>query len=159
MTNPAVAHLLVALVWLFLSGNTTFGNFLVAWIATFGMLALFQKVLGCQDYVRRMKSFVRFSGRLLVDIVRSNIRIMKVALERDARKVRGCYVDYDVSGLTDFEILLLSQCVGLSPGTMVAEHKESERKLVIHAYPAAPDEEVQQKIDSSLKEGIQSFTR
>lgn len=157
--NPAIMHLLVALVWLFVSGNITLAGFFVAFIATFLLLSLFRKAIGCEDYVRRVKAFLWFTVRFVQDVIASNIRIMRVALRRDAGEIDGRYVNYNVEGLTEFEILLISQCIGLSPGTMVAEMHEDGKHLILHAFPASTAGDIQQKLDSTLKRGILSFTR
>ncbi len=159
MKNPFVMHMLVALVWLFLSGNTTLGNFFLALGLTFVLLALFRKPLGCEDYIRRMIGFAVFVGRLIAEIVTSNLRIMRVALRRNAKRIGGFFFAYNVEDLTDFEVLLLSICVGLSPGTMVADRSADRRELILHVFAAGSREEVRAKIDSTLKTGILSFTR
>lgn len=159
MKNPFIMHLLVALVWLFLSGNTTLANFAIALGLTFLLLALFQKPLHCQDYVRRTVAFFVFLGRLIAAIIASNLRIMRVAVQRDAKQVEGFFVDYDTSRLTDFEILLLSICIGLSPGTIVADRLDDGKTLVVHGFGAGSVAEVEEALDVTLTAGILSFTR
>jgi multicomponent Na+:H+ antiporter subunit E len=159
MKSPAALHLLIALVWVFLSAETTLGSFFVALIATFLLLALFQKAIGCQDYVRRVLAFIVFCGVFIREVIASNLRIMLLALTPDAGHRRGCYIDYNIEGLTELEILLISQCIGLSPGTMVSEPSADGRYLVIHAFPSAPAKEVQTNLDEHLKNRILAFTR
>lgn len=152
-------HLLVAMVWLFLSGNATFGNFLVALVVTFALLALFQKAIGCENYVKRVIALLRFLPRFTLNIVFSNLRVMRMALRRDAGKIRGSFVHYDVAGLTDFEVLLIAQCIGLSPGTMAADRSEDGRDLILHVFGPDDPATVRGKIDSTLKASILAFTR
>lgn len=159
MKGHAIIHLLVALVWLFVSGNITLANFVVALIATFLLMSFFRKAIGCENYVRRVKAFFRFALHFAWEIVISNVRIMRVVMRGDAARIPGQFVGYNVEGLTNFEILLISQCIGMSPGTMVAEMSEDGKHLMIHAFPAASPEEVRAKLDSTLKNGILSFTR
>lgn len=158
MKNPFILHLALALVWLFLSGIATLGNFVVAMAATFILLALFQRAIGCQDYARRVRAFLTFSARFFAEIIRSNLRIMRIAALPGAGNARGCYVRYDVAGLTDFEVFLIAQCINMSPGTMAADREEPHH-LIIHCFPAEPEAVIQEKIDATLKRGILSFTR
>jgi multicomponent Na+:H+ antiporter subunit E len=157
--NPFIMHMLVALVWLFLSGNTSLANFFLAIVLTFFLLALFRKPLHCQHYVRRTFAFVAFIWKLMIEIVASNLRIMRVILKPDAARFEGAFVPYNVSGLTEFEMLILSVCIGLSPGTMVADRNEEKTELILHVFAAGTDEEVRNKIDATLRAGILSFTR
>lgn len=152
-------HLLVALVWLFLSGNVTFGNFIVALIVTFALLALFQKALGCENYIKRVVAVGRFLAHFAGDVLLSNLRLMRIVLRRDAAQMRGHFVHYDVQGLTNFEVLLLAQCIGLSPGTMAADRTGDGRYLVLHIFGMEEPEVVCRKMDATLKARILAFTR
>lgn len=158
MRSPFIMHLALTLVWLFLSGIPTLGNFLVALVATFILLSLFRRAIGCQDYVRRVSAFAVFVLRFLVEVIHSNVRIVSIALRRGAKRVKGCYVQYDVEGLSDLEVFLIAQCIGMSPGSMAAE-REGKKYLILHCYPAAPAPEIQKRFDAILKRGILSFTR
>ncbi len=159
MKHPFLVHMLVALVWLFLSGTTTLGNFFLAIALTFLLLALFQKPLHCRDYVRRVCAFCVFVARLIFAIIGSNLRIMRVVMWRNASAIEGAFTTYDVSDLTDFEVLLLSVCVGLSPGTIVADRSEDGKELVLHVFAVGSSAEIRATIDVTLKSGILSFTR
>lgn len=159
MINPFIMHLLIALVWLFLSGNVSFGNFIVSLGVTFALLALFQKALGCESYVRRVKALVRFLILFVHSVILSNLHIMRIALRQDAAKVQGYFLSYDVTGLTDFEVLLISQCIGLSPGTMAAERSKDGHILILHIFGSDDPQAVREKIDETLKIRILAFTR
>lgn len=154
-----IMHLLVAFVWLFLSGNTTLGGFLGGLIAGFLLLALFQRALQAQDYVRRVIAFARFTVLFLKEIVISNIRIAQVALHPNARRIHGEFMAYNVEDLTKFETLLLCYCVSLTPGTTVAGKSDDERAIVLHAFASGPPEEICEHIDRTLRKYILAFTR
>lgn len=157
--SPGLIHLLVALVWLFLSGNSTTGSFLVALVGTYCLLSLFKKAIGCEAYVRRVRAFFVFLARLFLEIILSNLRVMKVAIMPNAGLVEGGFMDYDVSELTNFEALLVAYCIGLSPGTMVADKSEDGKILIIHIFPSSNPDEVRATIDRTLKYSIMAFTR
>ncbi len=157
--NPVIMHLMVALVWLFLSGNPSTGNFLIAFVATYLLMALFRKAIGCEPYIKRVKGFIRFLVFFIGEVISSNLRIMRVALQKDAPHIHGEYIDYEVTGLTEFEILLISYCIALSPGTMVAGKSEDGRYLVIHTFASGDPDEVRALIDRTLKYSILAFTR
>lgn len=159
MKSPGLIHLLVALVWLFLSGNSTTGSFVVALVGTYLLLSLFKKAIGCEAYVRRVRAFFVFLAKLIQEIVLSNLRIMKIGIMPGAGTVEGDFMDYDVSELTSFETLLVSYCIGLSPGTMVADKSRDGKILVIHIFPSSNPDEVRATIDRTLKHTILGFTR
>jgi multicomponent Na+:H+ antiporter subunit E len=157
--NPLIMHLLVALVWLFLSGNPSTGNFLIAFVVTYLLMALFRKAIGCESYIKRVRSLIRFLVYFVGEVVSSNLRIMRVALQKDAPHIHGEYIEYEIAGLTEFEVLLISYCIGLSPGTMVAGKSEDDRHLIIHTFASGSPDEVRALIDRTLKYSILAFTR
>lgn len=156
--KAAVMHLLVALVWLFLNGSGTLGAFLVGLAAGFLLLALFRRALRCESYVRRIGAFVVFLFRLLVDIIHSNLRIARLVLSPQAGTIPGRFVCYDVRDLTKIEIILMSQCLSLTPGTTVAE-LDARGQLVLHTFPALSDEELKDMVDRTVRQPLLAFTR
>lgn len=158
MSKSLITHVGVALVWMFLSGVPSLANLIVALVLTFVLLGIFRKALHCESYVRRTLAFSSFVLHLFWEIIISNLRIMRIVLRRDAGRIEGAFVEYDVAGLDEFEVLLLAGCVGLSPGTISVE-RVAAGKLVLHVYPSATVEAVQEYIDRTLKNGILSFTR
>ena len=159
MIQGTAIHILVALVWMFLSGNTTLGGLGVGLLAGFAMMTLFRKALGCQDYVRRMTAFVLFIGKFLEMVGLSNLRIARVALARNAGSIHGHFMEYSIEGLTDVEILILCQCISLTPGTLVADKNPDGSKLILHAFASGDADEVRATLDARLKKNILSFTR
>jgi len=154
-----IMHLLIAFVWLFLSGNTSLGGFFSGLIAGFLLLALFQRALETQDYVRRVVAFGRFTLLFLREVVVSNIRIARLALYPKVGSIRGEFMAYNVEDLTKLEILLLCYCVSLTPGTTVAGKSADERSIVLHAFASGTPEEISEHIDQTLRKYILAFTR
>jgi multisubunit Na+/H+ antiporter MnhE subunit len=152
-------HLLVAMVWLFLSGNTTLGGFLVGLVSGFALLALFRRAIRCETYVRRVSSLLIFVVCFARELVVSSLRIARVALQPGAGDVKGCFVRYEAPGLSDLEVMLLAHCISLTPGTTTVTRTEDRQGLILHAFAGGSPDELQRSIDATLKEGILAFTR
>jgi len=159
MTHASIVHAFIALVWMFLSGNTTLGGLGTGLLAGFALLALFRNALSCQDYVRRVVSVVTFIARFLRQVVEANVRLARVALKRNAGAIQGQFMRYDIGGLSEFEVLLLCWCISLTPGTAVADHDRGAATLILHAFASGEPDEVRHHIDRDLKSRIIGFTR
>lgn len=159
MIRWAVIHLVIALVWMFLSGNTTLGGLIAGLLGGFVLMKVFQNALGCRDYIRRVVAAGFFLGRFLLLIAASNLRIARTALRRDAGSIRGEFIPYSLEGLTSFETLILCQCIGLTPGTIVAQQSEDGATLILHAFASGTPDEIRHSLDEELKRGILAFTR
>jgi|GEM_PF-652488 multisubunit Na+/H+ antiporter MnhE subunit len=159
MIRWAAIHFVIALSWMFLSGNTTLGGLIAGLIGGFIMMRVFQNPLGCRDYIRRVVAAVVFLGRFLLMIVISNLRIARAALRRDAASLQGEFITYPIGDLNHFETLIICQCIGLTPGTIVAEQSEDGTVLILHAFASGTPEEIRHSLDQELKRGILAFTR
>jgi len=159
MTMGATVHFLIALVWMFLSGNTTLGGLAIGLFASFLLMAFFSQALGCQDYVRRVKAAVAFLGIYFLQVITANLRLVRAVLRKDARSLRGEFMTYPIEGLSDFETLLLCQCISLTPGTIVAGQSEDKRQLILHAFGSGSPDEIRHSLDEGLKRPILAFTR
>lgn len=159
MTQGAPIHLLIALVWMFLSGNTTLGGLGTGLLAGFGLLAFFRNALNCRDYVRRVMSFVAFGWPFFWQVMAANFRIAMVALQKNAGTIQGRFVRYNIEGLSEFEILFLCWCVSLTPGTAVADKDSGGRELVLHTFASGEPDQMRSHIDRDLKKKILAFTR
>lgn len=159
MTLGATVHFLIALVWMFLSGNTTLGGLALGLAAGFALMALFQNALGCQSYIRRLIAAMAFLAHFLQQVISSNLRIARTVLRRDAGELKGEFLAYSIEGLTEIELLLLCQCISLTPGTIVAEKSTDGRELILHAFASGGPDQIRKSIDEGLKHRILSFTR
>lgn len=84
----------------------------------------------------RAFAFAVFGVRFLHALVVSNIQMAVVVLTRPTRDLAPGFIDYPLEGLSSFEILLLSHCITLTPGTTSVEVSDDRRTLVIHALDA-----------------------
>lgn len=159
MIHSAGIHLTVALVWMFLSGNTSVGGLVVGLLGGFAMMAFFQNALDCRDYIRRVLAAAVFLGKFLLLVAASNLRIARAVLQKNAGALRGEFLTYPIRGLTPLEVLVLCQCIGLTPGTIVADRSPDGEALVLHAFASGTADEIRRSLDEGLKQGILAFTR
>ena len=68
-------------------------------------------------------------------------------------------ITYDVAGLSKLEILLLSHCISLTPGTTTIDVAANFEYLTLHVLDAPDPAAVRKGIDETLKRGILAFTR
>ncbi|WP_169809613.1 Na+/H+ antiporter subunit E [Terrimicrobium sacchariphilum] len=152
-------HLLIALVAMFLSGNTTLGGLALGLVGGFALMALFRSALGCQHYIRRVVAVLAFGFIFLQQVVSSNLRLVGAVLRRDAGSLEGEYISYSVEGLTKLEVLLIAQCISLTPGTIVADKSADGRALILHTFASGSPEEIRNALDEGLKRPILAITR
>ena len=154
-----VLNLLLALLWLFLGGSNSFVSFLVGYAVGFVLLWLFRAMLPQGGYVRRTLALLRFLGVFAGEFLSANVTIARANVFGRRADLYPNFLDYDVSGLSRFEILVLSHCITLTPGTSTVAVSDDGQTLVLHAFDARDPQAVRAGIDRGLRDPLLTFTR
>lgn len=152
-------NLLVAVIWLLLQAQPSLLAFATGFALGFGLLALFHPVLDSRDYVRRMLAAGGFIGVFGREFIRSCVQLIQLTLFRRREELQPDFIIYDVKGMSRVEILLLSQCVSLTPGTNTVDISHDFTRLYLHVLDCPDPAAIRAAIDRTLRRGILAFTR
>ncbi|MCX8157909.1 MAG: Na+/H+ antiporter subunit E [Verrucomicrobiae bacterium] len=152
-------NLLIATIWLLLSQSPSPAVFALGFLAGFLLLAAFKSVVGAEDYIRRWVGLVRFILLFTREFITANLNVAWTVLFRPPTTLRPGFVTYDVSGLSRTEILILSYCLTLTPGTTTVDISPDFKTLVFHALDAQEPEQLRAQLDNKLKPALLAFTR
>jgi multicomponent Na+:H+ antiporter subunit E len=152
-------NLIIALLWLFLSTDPNPGTLVVGYLVGLMLIAAFRRLLNSEDYVRRTIAFFRFILLFFKEVTLSTIGIASAALFKRNDEINPDFLELDVSELTKGEILLLSHCITLTPGTTSIDISSDFQRLTIHAFDAANPGSVRESINTGLRDPILAFTR
>ena len=127
----------------------------------FGLILLwcFGDLFGAHSYLRRWTGAALFVLAFARAFLQSNATIAWMVLTRRREDIHPCFLTYDVSHLRGFELLLLSHCVTLTPGTTTVEISEDGKELIIHALDGDDPDAVRRSIRDVLEKPILRFTR
>ncbi len=142
---------LLALFWLFLTGNFTFSSFLFGFVLGFFTIWLAQPLFEYSgSYLRRSYRLVRLITFFLYDLFISSIRVAKDVLTRtDYSNPAIIHMPLDVK--TDLEIFLVTNLISLTPGTLSIDVTPDRSTLIIHAMYAKDSD----ALVAELKLGIE----
>lgn len=157
--RPMLLNLALALLWTFLSRSPSITTFAIGLVLGFGLIAAGQGLITSSSYVRRVLAFGRFLLVFLREFLGSNLALARVVLFRSRDSLNPGFLTYDVSGLTDLELRVLTHCVSLTPGTTSVDVIEGGRTLLLHALDAGDPAAVRRGIDLGLREPILRWTR
>ncbi len=152
-------NLSIALIWLFLSDHPSISSFIVGLLLGFLLLAFFPQPLNARDYVRRVIAFFRFVIIFHREFIVSNVVMAHAVLFRDRESIHPNYLTFDTRGMRPFEILLLSHCITLTPGTTTIDIEPDYSAIIFHAFDADDPAAVRRAIEKNLKQHILAFTR
>jgi multisubunit Na+/H+ antiporter MnhE subunit len=154
-----IFNLVIAMVWLLLSQDPSAFTLAIGFIVGFAFVAAFRAVLGSEQYVRSALAFFYFTLVFAREFFVANFKVAWTVLARRRATLHPNFITYDVAGLTPFEILLLSYCISLTPGTTTVQISDDFQTLILHALDADVPDAIRASIDRTLKKGILSFTR
>lgn len=157
--NSFTLNLVIAAIWLFLQERASFPSFVVGFLLGFGLIRLFPGVLDSRDYTRRARALVSFVSIFAQQFIVACIQLMGIILFYRVRNLHPRIITYDTSGLTRLEILVLSHCISLTPGSSCVGIAEEIDALVLHVLDTDSPDAVRDKIDQTLKRGILAVTR
>jgi multicomponent Na+:H+ antiporter subunit E len=152
-------NLLLAVIWLLLSPVPTAAIFAGGFLLGFALIAIFHDVLGSGSYVRRLVALGRFALVFLWEFLVANGSVVRTVWFRSPASLHPNFINYDVTGLKPFEILLLSYCISLTPGSTTVEVSDEFSTLVLHALDTEDPVALRARLDRVLKHGILRFTR
>lgn len=157
--NSFGLNLLIAVIWLLLSTEPSVAGFALGFVLGFALLAAFHRVLGSAEYARRVFAFARFALTFIWEFLVANANVVWTVLFRSRESLNPNFITYDVAGLKPFEILLLSYCISLTPGSTTVQVTDDFQTLVLHTLDANDPPAVRARLDRVFKRGILSFTR
>lgn len=152
-------NLAVALVWFFLGEEPDGSRLLVGYLLGFGLVRLFRGVLRDESYTRRTIALVVFLAVFARELLVSNLQLARVVLFRRIDTLVPAVFLYSTEGLRKFEILLLSHCITLTPGTSTIDIENDFRELRLHALDGSDPDAVRAGIKTHLEARILAFTR
>ncbi|WP_427023772.1 Na+/H+ antiporter subunit E [Aureimonas ureilytica] len=153
MMNPFVANLLLALIWLVITGGFSLGNLLFGFFLGAGSLFLIREQIGAQGYFQRGRKVLGLILFLIYDLAVSAWRVANVVLAPKLDVRPGVFL-YRHRVKTDFEIALLSNLVGLTPGTLIFDISEDNSTLFVHALDCSDPEARRREIADGFERRI-----
>jgi multicomponent Na+:H+ antiporter subunit E len=154
-----ITNIALAVLWLMLSQQPTFTSFILGYLIVFGLIALFSKVFGGKQYVRRTLGFAQFLILFSGQFIKANLEVARLVLFVPRSKYNSGFIDYSIDDMTFGEALLLSHCITLTPGTITALFDWNRKLLRIHILDFSDSLVIQKDIDQKLKQVIWKFSR
>lgn len=152
-------NVLIAVMWLLLSSEPSIATFVIGFLVGLGMLTLFRDVLPRDQYIKRVTGFVRFCFIFLREFVAANLDMARIVLFQSKEELHPNFLTLDVSGLHRWEILLLTHCISLTPGSTSVQISEDFKTVLVHALAAEDPAAVRRQINQKLRQAILEFSR
>lgn len=138
-------NVLLALVWLALSGVLTWQNFVLGFALGYVILWLNQRTHGRRGYVQKTITILRFTAFYLWELVLANLRAA-VSVLRPLDRLKPAIIGVPIRVRSDVEITLLANLITLTPGTLTLDVSSDRKTLYIHTVEMEDPESFRQMI-------------
>lgn len=134
MKTKFLSNILLMLIWVFLTGEYNFNNFLFGFVFSFIILWI---ISGFEDkaakkyfkIVPRIISFILF---FIWELTKANIQVAYEVITPKFNMKPGI-VAFPLDAKTDLEITLLANLITLTPGTLALDVSTDRSVLYVHA--------------------------
>jgi multicomponent Na+:H+ antiporter subunit E len=154
--NFFLLNLLLAATWALLYGEVTVSSLVVGFFLGFNALWFTQPLFGGgkAPYFLRVWRSIRLFLFFLWELVIGSVDVLKDILT-PRQLSNPCLVEMPLDVKSDAEILLVTNLISLTPGTLSVEVSEDRKTLLVHAmFADDPDALVR-----SLKNGMERMVR
>lgn len=140
-----VVNIVLALVWVVVTATFTLANLLFGFALAAITLYLIREQIGTGGYLSRGAKIASLLAFLFWEIMASAVRVARAVLDRSGELKPGVFA-YRLMVDRDFEIALLANLIGLTPGSVVLDISEDRTTLFIHAFDCSDPDAERRKI-------------
>jgi len=158
MAKQFLMNLLLAFIWVALTGAVYYSNFMFGFAVGFFLMWVMNRGEKDNRYFTRVPKVIGFFLYFLYEMIRANLQVAFDVLTPRFFMTPGI-VKYPMNARTDAEINLLSTIISLTPGTLILDVSEDRKVLYIHVMYLKDKEEFIQQIKNGFERRILEIMR
>ena len=151
-------NLLLAVLWIAVSGSATFVNFLFGFLVSALAIGLIREQAEGVSYLRRVRLILSLTVLFFKELALSAWKVATLVLRRDMDLKPGIFA-FPLTVDRDFEITLLANLITLTPGTLSVDVSEDRRTLYVHAIDCSDPEGTKRDIAEGFERKIMEAFR
>lgn len=157
MKSKFVSNLLLTFIWVALTGNFEFSNYLFGFVLSFLMLWVIttgQK----EKYFTLVPRIIGFVLFFLYELIKANLQVAYEVITPGFRMTPGIVkVPLDVK--SDIGITLLANLISLTPGTLSLDVSNDRKVLFVHAMYIKDPESFTQSIKNGFEKRLMQILK
>lgn len=152
--NLFLMNILLAISWCALTSDPSLANFLVGFVIGYGAMALSPVRKISRGYFRRLPRILRLQFFFLRELFLSGLRATREVLS-PVRRSQPKVIRVETSLRQRNQLLLLSQLISLTPGTLVLDVDETAGVLYVHTLFARDETGFLQDLRGGMERRVQ----
>ncbi|WP_028298168.1 Na+/H+ antiporter subunit E [Olivibacter sitiensis] len=131
MVKQFLMNLLLAFIWVALTGVLYFSNFYFGFLLGFFILWLMNRDGEDHRYFNRVPRIISFVLYFVYEMIKANIEVAYGVLSPKFH-MQPAIVKYPLHASSDFEVNMLATIISLTPGSLIMDISEDKKVLYIH---------------------------
>jgi multicomponent Na+:H+ antiporter subunit E len=148
-----VLNIFMAMVWALLQGQLTASNILVGFVISYIIIGLNHRTLGSRNYSSKVIQVTTFVAFIAREILTASLSVAWLMLQ-PRRRIKPAIVAVPLAVHNDLGIILLSNLITLSPGTMTLDISSDRRTLYVHTITLDDADAFRYKIKTGLERRV-----
>lgn len=158
MVKQFLMNLLLAFIWVALTGSIYFSNFYFGFFLGFLILWLMNRNEEDQRYFNRVPKIISFILFFLYEMAKANLEVAYGVL-KPRFGMNPAIVKYPLHAESDFEVNLLATIISLTPGTLILDISEDKKVLYIHVIHLKDKEKFIRQIEYGYERKLLEIIR
>jgi multicomponent Na+:H+ antiporter subunit E len=132
MRRKFLMNLLLAFVWVALTGKFLVSNFLFGFTLSYSLLWTVTRDAEGGEYFNRIPRMISFVFYFLYELLKANLQVAYDVVTPRFYMTPGI-IGIPLSARTDLEISLLANLISLTPGSLSLDVSDDRKVLYVHA--------------------------
>ncbi|MCC5816533.1 MAG: Na+/H+ antiporter subunit E [Leptospira sp.] len=158
MKKQLLMNLLLALIWVSLTGKFSVVNFSFGLFLSFLLLWISTRDEEERKYFSKLPKLISFFFYFLYELVKANLEVAYDVITPKFYMKPGI-ISVPLDAKTDLEITLLANLITLTPGTLSLDVSEDRKFLFVHAMYITDRDEFIASIKNGFEKRLLELTR
>lgn len=158
MPLQILINLLLAVLWMFMGSEFSVASFTAGYIMGLLVVFMMRRFLPGSFYIKRVWRIIKLFFIFIIEMVKANIDVVKIVLSPKIDVHPGFYA-YPCDLEEDWEVVLLSSLITLTPGTVVVAIADDHSTIYIHGVDMRSADEEIENIKRSFEKVIKEVAK
>lgn len=154
--NAFIANILLALAWMFLSGEFSPAQLLFGFVLGYLILTIAGGPFRAAGYLRKVWIILYFVLYFAWELLLANLRVAYYVLI-PGHRMRPAIIAVPVDLQTDIEITLLANLITLTPGTLTLDVSYNRRVIYVHTMYVDDVEAFRRAIKEGFEQRVKAL--
>lgn len=152
-----LSNILLAFVWIALTGTFSLGNYTFGFVICFGIMWLISANRRRDQYFTRIPRIVFFFFYFIYELVKANYYVAADVIT--FKNVRPGIIRVPLDAKTNLEITLLANFINLTPGTIIVDMSDDRKVFYIHTIRVKNREQFIHEIKNGFEKRLLEILR